>query len=40
MKITIEIPDHVIEKITDEYFNKFGGEMSRDQLTEFLTSLS
>lgn len=37
-KITIEIPDHVIERITDEFFNKFGAEMSHDQLNEFLKS--
>ena len=37
-KITIEIPDHVTEQIIDAYFNKFGGEMSYDQLMEFLKS--
>lgn len=37
-KITIEIPDHVTEQIIDAYFNKFGAEMSYDQLIEFLKS--
>ncbi len=37
-KITIEIPDYVTKQINDVYFNKFGGEMSYDQLMELLKS--
>lgn len=38
MKITIELPDGYSDMIAEAFFNKFGAEMSYDQLIEFLKS--